>query len=228
MAKVGIVCNQVLQNFLVNWQDQMEVKLHSRTTHGTTEVRVRGKPGPDLDFTVTCFTSLCNPLSPRNLDSHITISCESNDNVNVWQKKNWLHTCWSFLSWSFTCVCSCSSSSCGSRDGCLRRRMRQLSEASGPAASSPHPLCPPGWARSLGSGDLETRHFLYRCLLHLTRQKKAIAQILSQMIKKKDFEGGKFKVSDTACLLTLFIHVIWYPTKCTYCLRIRRVRSQKD
>ena len=62
-----------------------------------------------------------------------------------------------------TCVCFCSSSFCGSRDGCLRRRRRQPSEASGPAASSPRPLCPPGSARSLDSGGLARRRSLCRC-----------------------------------------------------------------
>lgn len=71
-----------------------------------------------------------------------------------------------------TCVCFCSSSSCDSRGGCLRRRRRQPSEASGPAVLSPHPPCPPGWARFLGSGDLERYRFLCRCLPHLKKSKQ--------------------------------------------------------
>lgn len=70
-----------------------------------------------------------------------------------------------------TCACFYSSSFCGSRGGCLRRRRKQPSEASGPGATSPRLPCPPGSARFLDSADLERRHFLFRCLLHLEGSK---------------------------------------------------------
>lgn len=74
-------------------------------------------------------------------------------------------------SWRCTCVCFCSSFSCGSHGGCLMRRRRRPSEVLGPEALSPHPPCPPGWVRFLGSEGRERRHFPYRCLPHLNKSK---------------------------------------------------------
>lgn len=127
------------------------------------------------------------------------------------------------VSWLCTCVCFCSSSSCGSRDGCPRRTRRQPSEALGPAASSPHLLYLPGWARSLGSGDLGRRRFPCRCLPHLTGH-QTTAQTQCQKVPKT----MKEKLCPTLIILrklqkqlTFFIHVIRYPTECTYCLQIK-------
>lgn len=96
-----------------------------------------------------------------------------------------------------TCVCFCSSFSCGFRDGCLRMRRRQLSEALGLAASSPHLPCPLGSARSLGSGDLERRRFLCRCLPHLTTRYRCKKNNQQQRNYPKDAWPEHFTTTTT-------------------------------
>lgn len=75
-----------------------------------------------------------------------------------------------FKSFLSTCACFCSSSSYGFRGGCPMKRRTQLFGASSPARWSLHPPCPPGWARSLGSGGPVRRRFPCHCPPHLARE----------------------------------------------------------
>lgn len=112
-----------------------------------------------------------------------------------------------FFFWH-TCVCSCSSFFCGSRDGCLRRKRTPPSGASGPATSSPRPPCPPGSARSPDSADLGRRHFPFRCLLHL---ETTISSSASQ--KTHDWMSPPQKQR------TFFVHVVRDPAERADCLQ---------
>lgn len=133
-----------------------------------------------------------------------------------------------------TCACFYSSSFCGSRGGCLRRRRKQPSEASGPGATSPRLPCPPGSARFLDSADLERRRFLFRCLLHLEGSKTTTTDLSTTNTPDKEPKTPPSATTHrsapsldhhspkTFWTLTFFIHVIWYSTKGTDCLQKTR------